>query len=44
MQAGMTRASLPITQMSGYRTMWMLTMFDLPVIRKTERKEVACPL
>jgi CRISPR-associated protein Cas2 len=30
---------LPITQMSGYRIMWMLVMFDLPVVEKKERKE-----
>ncbi len=35
----MTEETLPITQMSGYRIMWMLTMFDLPVVKKSERKE-----
>lgn len=34
-------ASLPVSQMSGYRIMWMLTMFDLPVVHKAERKEAA---
>ena len=32
-------APLPVSQMSGYRIMWMLTMFDLPVVQKAERKE-----
>ena len=27
------------TQLSGYRIMWMLTMFDLPVLTDFERKE-----
>jgi CRISPR-associated protein Cas2 len=26
------------TWMSGYRTLWMLVMFDLPVVEKKERK------
>ena len=30
---------LPITRMSGYRIMWMLVMFDLPVVEKKQRKE-----
>lgn len=30
---------LPVTQMSGYRVMWILTMFDLPVMDQDERKE-----
>lgn len=25
-------------QLSGYRTMWMLALFDLPVLTKAERK------
>ena len=28
---------LPITRMSGYRIMWMMVMFDLPVVFKQER-------
>ena len=32
-------SEIPITKMSGYRTMWMLTMFDLPVTSKIQRKE-----
>ncbi|GMV90761.1 MAG: hypothetical protein AMXMBFR82_05390 [Candidatus Hydrogenedentota bacterium] len=35
----MCDGNLPITQRSGYRIMWMLTMFDLPVVHKLERKE-----
>ncbi len=35
----MIKAALPITQMSGYRIMWMLVMFDLPVVFKEERAE-----
>ncbi len=35
----MSDDGLPITRMSGYRIMWMLTMFDLPVVKKSERKE-----
>lgn len=27
--------------LSGYRIMWMLVMFDLPVLTKKERKEAA---
>jgi len=30
---------LPITRMSGYRIMWMMVMFDLPVVLKQERAE-----
>jgi CRISPR-associated protein Cas2 len=30
---------IPITMMGGYRIMWMLVMFDLPVIRKKDRAE-----
>lgn len=26
------------SQLSGYRLMWMLVMFDLPVVRREERK------
>ncbi len=29
----------PVSRLSGYRTMWMLTMFDLPVTSKQQRKE-----
>ncbi len=29
---------IPITEMSGWRIMWMLVMFDLPVVDKEERK------
>ena len=35
----MTDDELPITQMSGYRIMWMLVMFDLPVVRDEDRKQ-----
>ena len=35
----MSEAVLPITHRSAYRIMWMLTMFDLPVVHKAERKE-----
>ncbi|GMW02284.1 MAG: hypothetical protein AMXMBFR84_34200 [Candidatus Hydrogenedentota bacterium] len=35
----MEDARLPITLMSGYRVMWMLVMFDLPVLDRNERKE-----
>jgi len=27
--------------LSGYRNMWLLVMFDLPVTQKEERKEAA---
>lgn len=30
---------IAITHMSGYRIVWMLTMFDLPVTSKQQRKE-----
>ncbi len=29
----------PVSRMSGYRVMWMLTMFDLPVMTQSQRKE-----
>lgn len=35
----MNEDGLPITRMSAYRVMWMLVMFDLPVVREQERKE-----
>jgi len=35
----MSDDELPITEMSGYRIMWMLVMFDLPVIHKAQRAE-----
>ena len=35
----MTQDDLPITQMSGYRIMWMMVMFDLPVVRDEDRKQ-----
>lgn len=35
----MIEESLPITHMSGYRVMWMLVMFDLPVVRDDDRSE-----
>jgi CRISPR-associated protein Cas2 len=35
----MTGETLPVTFMSGYRIMWMLVMFDLPVVEKRARDE-----
>lgn len=37
----MDKRVIPITEMSGWRIMWMLVMFDLPVVDKNERK-AAC--
>jgi len=34
-----TPDSIPITEMSGYRVVWMMVMFDLPVVRKQERTD-----
>ena len=28
-------------QLSGYRVMWMMVLFDLPVVEKAERKEAS---
>ena len=28
-----------MTELSGYRVMWVVTLFDLPVLSKQERKE-----
>ncbi|WP_349903561.1 CRISPR-associated endonuclease Cas2 [Parafrigoribacterium humi] len=30
-----------MTELSGYRVMWMFTLFDLPVLTKKERKAAA---
>ena len=30
-----------MTELSGYRLMWIVTLFDLPVITKTQRKHAA---
>lgn len=35
------RAGAPAYQLSGYRLMWMMCMFDLPVDTKTNRKAAA---
>ena len=37
----MEHDSLPITERSGYRVMWILVMFDLPVMTKKERKQAS---
>ena len=35
----MNGAAAPISLRSGYRIMWMLVMFDFPVVAEQERKE-----
>jgi CRISPR-associated protein Cas2 len=30
-----------VTSLSGYRIMWMITLFDLPVVTKPDRKRAA---
>ncbi len=35
------RTNISFTFLSGYQIMWMIVLFDLPVIEKQERKDAA---
>lgn len=35
------RSNISFSFLSGYRLMWMMVLFDLPVLEKEERKEAS---